>query len=215
MTKNTYWDKLHDYYTKTDWINTPTEFSRWILPYLPKKGKLLDLGGGQGQDARYFAQMGYQVTLVDISPRGLQLAREKTPPQLRDNISFVEHDISQPLPFPDISFDVVYSHLAIHYFNKKTTQEIFNEIYRVLVPGGITAIFTNSIHDPEYGTGKKLEQDFYLIEGVQKRFFSTKSILSFTEKFATMEVDEYGSTPKDRAKHTNNLVRYVGKKPEY
>ena len=212
MTNNTYWDKLHDYYTNTDWINQTAEFAQWAIDYFPKTGSILDLGGGQGQDARYFADKGYQVTLVDISPRGLQLAKEKTPAELQDHISFVQHDISQPLPFPENEYDVVYSHLAVQYFDEATTHKIFDEIHRVLVPGGIVALFTNSINDPQYGQGKKLEKDFYEINGVTKRFFSQESIQEFARKFKTLEVDEHGYTPKDRAASTSNLVRYVGKK---
>ncbi len=212
MTEDKNWDKLHDYYANTDWINQTAEFAQWVMDYFPKAGSLLDLGGGQGQDTRYFAAKGYQVTLVDISTRGLELAREKTPTELRDRITFVQHDISQPLPFPDESFDIVYSHLVIHYFDEATTQQIFDEIYRVLKPDGIMALFTNSVNDPEYKTGHKLDTDFYEVEGVQKRFFSQESIQEFAKKFKILEVDEHGSTPKERAISTSNLVRYVGKK---
>ena len=212
MDKIKYWDALNDYYTKTNWINDPTEFSQWVLKYLPPNGKLLDIGGGHGQDSRFFAAKGYQVTLLDISPRGLQLARDKTPEQLQKNITFVQHDISKPLPFPNNSFDIVYTHLAIQYFNEDTTKQIFDEMHRVLQSGGVVAVFTNSINDPEYNTGREIEKDFFEIEGVEKRFFSIQAMLEFTKRFKTIFVDEEGATPKDRAVNTSNLIRYVGRK---
>ncbi|XOU94921.1 MAG: methyltransferase domain-containing protein [Candidatus Kerfeldbacteria bacterium] len=207
-----HWDQLHDNYTKVDWIDTPTEFSQWVIKHLSPNGKLLDIGGGQGQDSRFFADKGYNVTLLDISPRGLELAKEKTSKKLQKNLSFYQHDISKLLPFSDSSFDFVYTHLAIHYFNKKTTKQIFDEMYRILKKDGIIAIFTNSINDPEYNTGVKIEKDFFEISGVRKRYFSIETMIEFTKGFDTIAIDEKGSTPKDRAVNTNNLIRYIGKK---
>lgn len=212
MALTKHWDQLHDDYTKTDWIDQPTEFSQWVMKHLPPDGKMLDIGGGQGQDSRFFATKGFNVTLLDISPRGLQLARKKTSAKLQKKITFTQHDISKPLPFPDESFDFVYTHLAIQYFNKNTTKQIFDEMYRVLKPGGIVAVFTNSVNDPEYKTGRKIEPDFFEINGIPKRFFSIETILAFASRFQTIVVDEKGATPEDRAVSTSNLIRYVGEK---
>ena len=204
------WDNKHDKYAKTSWIDKPTLFAQSILKYFPASGTVLDLGGGQGQDARYFANKGYDVTLTDLSDNGLKYAQEKTPDNLK--IKIKQHDISTPLPWPDKSFDIVYSHMAVHYFDHQTTIRLFDEIYRVLKNDGTLALLVNSIHDPEYKTGTELEPNFYKIGEKTKRYFSADTLKQYITKFKTILLDEHGETYKDRAVNNDNLTRFVGKK---
>ncbi len=46
------WNQLHKQYKDTDWIDKPNIFATEIIQYLPRLGKLLDLGAGQGQDTK-------------------------------------------------------------------------------------------------------------------------------------------------------------------
>ncbi len=43
-----------------------------LLQTLPKNGRVLELGGGTGQDALWLAQNGFCVTLTDVSPAMLE-----------------------------------------------------------------------------------------------------------------------------------------------
>jgi tellurite methyltransferase len=43
---------------------------------LPMRGRLLDLGCGEGRDAVLFASLGFEVDAVDGAPTGVQRARE-------------------------------------------------------------------------------------------------------------------------------------------
>jgi ubiquinone/menaquinone biosynthesis C-methylase UbiE len=100
----------------------------------------------------------------------------------------------------------------LHYFNDQITKQIFTEIYRVLKKGGILAFFTNSINDPEYSTGEKIEDNFFVIDGVNKRYLSKTSAGVYAKGFHEILLDEDGETYKDMAVGVHNLVRYVGKK---
>ena len=57
---NQYWNKLHNKYTKEDWIDKPSLFAQSIIKYFPKTGQIIDIGGGQGQDSRFFAENEYK-----------------------------------------------------------------------------------------------------------------------------------------------------------
>lgn len=114
--------------------------------------------------------------------------------------------------FKDEAFEIVYSHLSVHYFTQKITKQIFSEIYRVLKPKGIVAILVNSTFDPEYGTGMELEEDYFEIDSVRKRFFKVDSMKSFVQEFQVIVLDNLGATYKDRTKGVSNLIRFVGKK---
>lgn len=213
MDNQDYWHKKHQKYSTQDWIRTPTIFATQILKYLPKSGSLLELGCGQGQDSIYFAQHDLQVTATDFSDFALFEAKQTTPPGLKDKITYQVVDIANKLPFPQASFDIVYSHLAVHYFDKTRTQQLFDEIYTTLKPGGIFAILVNTLDDPEIGESQLVETDLYITpSGLQKRFFSVDSVQEFTAKFETLLLDNHGETHKDTIK---TLIRYVGKKKQY
>jgi len=206
-----YWHKTHRIYSKKDWINNTTIFAQFAVGYFPKTGKILDLGAGQGQDSRYFAKLGYNVTSTDISDLALKLSKENAD---KDGlkIEFIETDIADKLPFEDNSFDIVYSHLALHYFSDEKTKEILQEIKRVLKPGGILASLFNTVEDSETTdpSYKILEKDYYKSpEGLLKRYFSVDYLKEITSaSFVPLILDDKGETYKDEIK---TLIRFVGK----
>jgi SAM-dependent methyltransferase len=203
------WNAQHLKYAETDWINKPSIFAQYAVNFFPTTGKIIDLGCGQGQDSRFFAEHGYEVTGIDFSDQGIEIAKEKSK---NLKIDFRVLDLSEPLPFPDKDFNVVYSHLAVHYFDKSKTQSIFNELSRILTVGGILAIFVNSTNDPEYGEGEKIGEDYFKIGNMQKRYFSKESLGNFIRGFEILVLDEKGETYKDRAIGVSNLTQFIGRK---
>ncbi|EFB42542.1 hypothetical protein pah_c004o030 [Parachlamydia acanthamoebae str. Hall's coccus] len=109
---------------------------------------------------------------------------------------------------------MVYAHLSLHYFDLKTTLAILSEIERILKPGGVFAFLTNSVNDPEYKTGKLLEEDFFQMDKVTKRYLSIESARQLTRNFQIGLLDNLGQTYKDQAKGVNHLIRFVGNKLE-
>lgn len=205
------WNKQHEKYARTEWIQKPTIFGEWALQFFPPKGRVLDAGCGQGQDSLLFAQKGFDTVGLDFAETGLSIARGRTPDTLK-NLKFEQGDLSQRLPYPSESFDVVYSHMASHYFDRAGTQQLFDEYRRVLKPGGTLVMLVNSVHDAEYGTGTKLEDDYFAIGDMKKRFFSAESIQRFASGFSASLADEKGETYKDRAVGNSKLVRFVARK---
>jgi SAM-dependent methyltransferase len=206
----TYWQKAHTKYSAQDWITKPTIFATQAVNYFPKAGYILELGAGQGQDTIFFAQRGYRVTACDLSKFALDFAKKRLPPNLNEKVKFKILDLSNPLPFKSESFDVVYSHLALHYFDERRTQELFNEIHRVLKEGGVFATITNTVEDPEVSGLKEIGEDYYVTpEELKKRYFSVGSLTKLTAIFQAILLDERGETHKDQIK---TLIRYIGKK---
>jgi len=210
MDSQSYWNQQHDKYAQADWIDKPTYFAQWAIQYFPAKGKLLELGAGQGQDSRFFAEKGYHVTASDFSDTALGVARQKHP----SSINFQRIDLSKPLPFVDGVFDIVYAHLSLHYFDMPTTEKIFGEIRRVLKDGGVLAALFNSTGDPEIAEGRQVEPDFIDINGIKKRYFNPDSAFTFAKEFEVLAVDDKGTTYKDEAAGVHNLIRLIAKKPQ-
>jgi len=212
--KLAWWNKKHKKYATESWVDKTSIFAEWAAEYFPGEGKILELGAGHGQDSRFFAGKGYEVTSTDFSGSALEYNLSKTPESLKNRITVNSVDISKPLPFGNDFFDVVYCNLSLHYFDDLTTDEVFKEIYRVLKPKGIVAILVNSINDPEYGQGEKIEQDYYeLVPGDVKHFFSKEYMKRKTHKFETILLDSEGTSYKDTEKGVFNLIRYIGRKP--
>lgn len=204
-----YWNKKHkEDYSKADWAHKPGIFAKQAVKYFPKKGKLLEIGTGQGGDADYFQSLGYEVVATDYSDAALKSAKTRI-----KNVEFKNLDTSKGLPFDDESFDIVYSHMALHYFDSKTTKRVFADIHRVLKPNGIFVTITNTIEDPEIKEKdyKKIADGFYQDpKGITKRYFSFKSMSTFTKDlFETLLLDNKGQTYKD---DVSTLIRFVGKK---
>lgn len=207
------WQDIHQNYKQQDWIDKPSIFAEQAIQYFPKTGAVLELGAGQAQDGCFFAEKGYIVTATDLEDSALELAKQKASDKGVE-LDLRKVDLREELPFESDSFDVIYSHLALHYFDTETTKRLFGEIQRVLKPGGVFAFFVNSVNDPEYKTGEELEPDYFQIDKTAKRYFSEASVREFAQWFDINLLDELGETYKDTAKGVHNLVRFVGTKPK-
>lgn len=198
-----FWQKKIDKYRQEDWASLPSIFVQDAVQYFPKNGSLLEVGCGIGNDGVWLKGKDYDVTQLDLEDFRSTNAI---------SVPFVAHDLNKPLEFKSNSFDVVYSHLALHYFTHERTQALFNEIKAILKPGGMLACIVNSTDDPEYGTGKEVETDLYLIGGHLKRFFTAQSAASYCQGMEIIIADNKGATHKDGRIGTSNLVRLVCKK---
>lgn len=97
-------------------------------------GVALDLGCGEGADAVWLAQQGWQVTGVDVSAVALQrAARLAASVGVADRIAWERHDLDQS--FPVGSFDLV----AAHYLHSPlpTRRAVaLQRAARAVAPGG-------------------------------------------------------------------------------
>lgn len=204
------WKNVHKKYDEKDWSKLPSIFAKEAIHYFPKEGRILELGTGVGQDAIYFSENGYTVTATDLY---IETVKKKIKQKGAKNIETKVVDLRQSLSFADESYNIVYAHLSLHYFGHVETQQLFDEIYRVLKSGGTFALFTNSASDPEYGTGTQIDEDYFLIDGVAKRYFSVESLKPYLNKFNPVLIDANGETYKDKAVGVHNLIRAIVTKP--
>ncbi|KAM3452837.1 hypothetical protein MY3296_004253 [Beauveria thailandica] len=106
-----------------------------------KRGmKVLDMGCGVGGPAREISRFtGCHVTGININQyqvdRATMYAKKH---DMADNLDFVQGDFML-LPFPDNSFDAVYSIEATCH--APSLAQVYSEIYRVLKPGGVFGVY--------------------------------------------------------------------------
>ncbi len=196
--------------------DSPSIFASETVKYLAGSGRLLDLGAGAGRDSRFFAGQGYEVVSTDVSHSALKLSRERTLDLLRCRVMFVPLDMSKGFPFQADSFETVYAHLSLHYFDSSTTATIISECRRALKSGGVFAFLANSTHDPECGTGEEIEKDYFLIKEDEdegpKRYFSVESTKQFVNAFETVILDDKGEADFKAVRGVHNLIRFIGRK---
>jgi len=203
MDLQSFWRKKLGKYADAEWSKQPSIFVKEVEKYFPKNCSILELGSGLGQDSNYLASKGYSVLATDISEYSKEIATTE----------FKLVDMAKPLPFENESFDVIYSHLGIHYFEKKRTQKLFFEMRNILKNGGILALLVNSTDDPEIPEYQELEKDYYVDDvGLKKRFFSTESLKEMLDGFEIILLDNLGVSRKDEIKNVRGLIKLVARK---
>ncbi len=94
----------------------------------------LEVGSNWGRWCVAAARRGYAPTGIDPSLKGVQAAR-RVAEQLGVDAQYVVGD-ARRLPFADASFDVVFSYSVFQHFSKLDALAAFDELGRVLKPGG-------------------------------------------------------------------------------
>jgi len=132
---NEEWKRLvRDPYHRLEFIVT----LHFLKKYLPKSGLILDAGGGPGRYTIELAKKGYDIVLMDISPKCLELARKKMRrARIESNVKkIVEGSVTDLSIFSDAQFDSIlclgpFSHLI----DGSDREKAVNEILRVAKNG--------------------------------------------------------------------------------
>ena len=128
----------HETYEKAlrgewDVLLTPTKFvpHDWFGDLKGKR--VLGLASGGGQQMPIFAALGAKCTVLDYSEE--QLKSEKLVAAREGyDIEIIRADMTQPLPFADESFDLIFHPVSNCYV--KDVQHVWNECARILKKGG-------------------------------------------------------------------------------
>jgi SAM-dependent methyltransferase len=134
----------NDRYASTDlvWTAEPNTFvARELAGMIP--GRALDLGAGEGRNAIWLAERGWQVTAVDFSAVALAKAAKLAAARGLTGISWVEADLRGYQPPPG-SFDLVL--LAYIHLPHAESDALLHAAASALAPGG-TLLFVGHDRD--------------------------------------------------------------------
>lgn len=95
--------------------------------------EVLEIGVGMGAEHIEWARSGpRRLVGVDLTPRAVELTQARLDIEcLRSEVQVAD---AEALPYPDESFDIVYSWGVLHH--SPDTPRAFDEVFRVLRPGG-------------------------------------------------------------------------------
>lgn len=165
------WDEI---YTTDDRI----KYDFWLKKYnsifeLKKNSFALDLGCGNGGNAKFLYDLGFNITACDYSKEAIKNVSLNYP-----QIDTQVLDMRAELPFEKESFSIIIADLSLHYFDEGKTKDILGEIHRVLMKKGYLFARVNSVLDYNHGSGigEQKEKNFYFHNGQYKRFFDSEMI---------------------------------------
>lgn len=213
-----------DYYSSFDeWgrlDREPLEFIinlHYIKKYMPSTGKVLDNGAGPGKYAMELAKLGYYVTLSDITPKLVEIAKEKSAElELTQQFDgFHNFNAIDLEGIPDENYDVSLMLGPLYHLQKEEEQILaVKELHRVTKQDGLVFVAfqsrmrmtINSLHSPQqwkpndnmntinefYESGIFNHSDMGRFTGAY--YFNIDEIQSFMESNGFESIDLIGSS---------------------
>ena len=171
---------------------------------------VLELGAGQGRDTMFLGAQGFDLVALDYVDDAIATIRAKAATTGLANVTAMRHDVREPLPFAEASFDASYSHML--FCMALTTSEIMrlaDETRRVLRPGGTVIYTVRHTGDAHYGTGVPHGDEMFEQGGFIVHFFNDELVQQVAEGFELIEVTSFteGDLPR-------RLWRVTMRKPD-
>ena len=158
---------------------------------------VLDAGCGLGYGTKYLIENGIKkVVGIDKSEKAIEYDK-KTYSNL--NIKFLHHDLNQPLPFENSSFDFIFTSNAMEHVEQ--SDKLILEFCRILKQNGTILLGVPPVTEP--GHLKENIRNVYHI--------SNYSILGWFTKLRRYfhEVKPYRHWVKPEWKDENNLLKHI------
>jgi SAM-dependent methyltransferase len=102
--------------------------------------RVLDVGCGIGNLLRASGKQHPDAELTGLDPDPKALARARRKLQRAGVTVRLDRGFAQELPYPDDSFDRVFSSLMLHHLDSASKDELLAEVRRVLRPDGLLVL---------------------------------------------------------------------------
>jgi ubiquinone/menaquinone biosynthesis C-methylase UbiE len=141
-----FWNKIADKYSRRA-VSDEAAYQKKLdktREYFQPDMEVLEIGCGTGSTAIAHAPFVRHIRASDLSPRMIEIARDKAKTAGIDNVTFEVSSV-EGLDVPDGSIDVVMAHNILHLLEDR--ERAIADIHRMLKPGGVFVSSTACIGD--------------------------------------------------------------------
>lgn len=188
-----------------------------------QNAKILEIGSGTGKATKPFAEKGYTITCLDISPSLLAVLKKNL--SAFSHISYIVSSFEDAVLKSD-SFDLVFAAQTFHWIDPSVG---YKKVHAILKKGGYVAFFSNfysvasplykkvedlcALYCPEfshrsYGTLNDIQQPFEasgLFHSIQKKEYSRNLHYSKAQYLALLNTFSWISTLDKNKRHALSL----------
>lgn len=150
----------------------PSAFISTHAALLPSRGRALDVACGAGRHALFLAQLGLDVVGVDVSPVGLELARQAAA-RRGLAVELVAADLLR-MPLPRDRFSVV---TCVHYLERS----LFGALEASLCQGGLLLYETFTRDQLAFPEAHPRRAEFLLAPQELLRAFPSLDVVHYAE----------------------------------
>ena len=137
-----YWD---EYYKKDAAPSFPSPFAEHVANKLNTQQDILEIGCGNGRDAKYFSSEGHHVTGLDRSREAIELCKNL---YSSEPIEFFFGTITDIEKTNKKKYDLIYSRFVLHAMSLNEELEMLKISYKLLNKDGQLFIECRSTNDP-------------------------------------------------------------------
>lgn len=163
-----YWEQ---FYSKQNAEFAPSLFAEYVVKNVSASGKnVVELGCGNGRDATYFAQNGYNVLAIDQCLSEINVLQDRY--SNCTNLTFTCADFTNLQQHT--SYDIVYSRFTLHSVSKEEQNRVVDWTFASLQKGGVFCVEVRGQKNEIYKVGKAVEneKDAYVLNNHYRRFLN-------------------------------------------
>lgn len=163
------------------WGTEPNGIVEQTLEHAPEGGDrvtVVDIGAGEGRDAVFFAEQGWDVYALDVSPNGLTKT-ERLADRRGVTLTTLQADAND-ITLPEL-VDVIYSAGTIQYIHPENRWHQFSHFKDVTAPNGIHVMFAFVDH-PNVPTPPDWTAD--------EHFYAQGELEEFYDDWETIQLQE-------------------------
>ena len=158
-----HWD---EYYKKDNIPDYPSPFAEYVANKLSNQQTILEVGCGNGRDAKFLASQGHLVTGLDKSGEAIELCKKL---YSNESLGFFLGTITDIAKINKKKYDLIYSRFVIHAMSLNEEIKTLNMSHKLLNKDGQFFVECRSIKDPLSRKGDILSKT-ERIEGHYRRF---------------------------------------------
>ena len=170
------------------------------------RGRLLDVGCGEGADSAWFARKGFEVTAIDRNNSYLSRFNAYRRDHQLSNITLLPRDVLE-FGYPRNRYDVVSCILVLCCMKRSEFERMLLPMKRAVKPGGIVIMSSRNYLDPElkeyYSHQRMIEPNtyptrddcckfqYFIEKGRLQEVFEDWDTLYYYEGYASCKYNEH------------------------